>query len=541
MASWRYDNLSRKELIDILNQTSDMEKLLTPTGGSFMPDTKTINGKVEFQIWRAELKRILQTLKQQPLIVETIELLDNGFKTGWTDEKDFINLQAKLKVIATHLDDYFDNPEEVENAVNTQKLKKGTKVHTAFDEYTLIKQVGSGGNGRVFSAKNPNDELFAIKFVEKNISSDKLKRFKNEIHFCEYHEHKNIVKILDRGYAFLDDKDFVFYVMPLMAETLKDKIKAGISHEYIVNIFIGILQGLKYAHTHKAIHRDIKPENILFAEDSLEPIICDFGIAHFAEEDLLTAVETRVADRMANFQYAAPEQRNRGSEIKPQTDIYAAALILNEMFTGEIPLAGGHKTIDSVNEDYKYLDDLFDQLFKQEPDDRLYPEEVIISELKRLAETYRKEKEKIKLQSVVNEMISPDEFETKITNIEYKDGYLVFTFDKKLPTEWIHTIIHGSYTCGCILGYEHERLDKVSDTTLRMHLRGRDDDSTIKSLVGYVKSWVETVNRDYTASIKRKIADEYRKNENERKAEIKKIEKENQMSSKISAMLSDLL
>ena len=43
------------------------------------------------------------------------------------------------------------------------------------------------------------------------------------------------------------------------------------------------------------------------------------------------------------------------------------------------------------------------------------------------------------------------------------------------------------------------------------------------------------------ASIKRKIADEYRKKENDRKAEIEKIEKENKMSSKISAMLSDLL
>ena len=533
--------MSRQELIDVLNQTSDMEKLLTPTGGRFMPDTKTINSKVKFQIWRAELKRILQMLKQQPLIVETLELLDNGFKTGWTDEKDFINLQAKLKVIAEHIDDYFDDQEEARNIVNSQKLKKGTKVHTAFDEYTLIKQVGSGGNGRVFSAKNPNDEFFAIKFVEKNISADKLKRFKNEIHFCECHEHKNIVKILDRGYAFLDDKDFVFYVMPLMEETLKDKIKAGIPHENIVNIFVGILQGLNYAHNHKAIHRDIKPENILFAKDSLEPVICDFGIAHFAEEDLLTAVETRVADRMANFSYAAPEQRNRGSEIKPQTDIYAAALILNEMFTGKIALAAGYKTITSVNEDYKYLDDLCDQLFKQEPDDRLYPEEVIISEMKRLAEAHHKEQEKIKLQSVVNEMIAPDEFEAKIINIEYKDGCLVFTYDKILPIAWTDTMLYGSYPHSAVIGYEHEKLKKVDGKTLRMDLKGREDEDFIKRLVGYVKNWTATVNREYTGSIKQLVLDEYTRKERKRIDQIEKMEKENKMSSKISSMLSELL
>ena len=191
------------------------------------------------------------------------------------------------------------------------KLAKGQTVYTAFSQYELIKQIGSGGNGRVFSAKDPDGEEFAIKFVEKHQSSTKLKRFKNEINFCEQHKHKNIVPILDRGQAFLDGKDFVFYVMPLYAETLKDKIKAGIPHENILEIFIGLVEGLKFSHEQGSIHRDIKPENIMFAEGSLVPVICDFGIAHFAEEDLLTVVETKATDRMANFQYAAPEQRKK--------------------------------------------------------------------------------------------------------------------------------------------------------------------------------------------------------------------------------------
>ena len=167
----------------------------------------------------------------------------------------------------------------------------------------------------------------------------------------------------------MDDKDYVFYVMPLYAESLKKKIKEGIPHENILDIFIGLLKGLKYSHEQGSIHRDIKPENIMFAEGSLVPVICDFGIAHFAEEDLLTVVETKVTDRMANFQYAAPEQRKRGGNICFQTDIYALALILNEMFTGEIPQAAGHKRIADVNADYKYMDDLFDMLFKQDPND----------------------------------------------------------------------------------------------------------------------------------------------------------------------------
>ena len=87
-------------------------------------------------------------------------------------------------------------------------MLKGAKIQTAFDEYTLIKQVGSGGNGHVFSAESSTGDSVAIKFVEKNIPTNKLKRFKNEIFFCERHSHKNIVEILDRGYVVLDNTEY---------------------------------------------------------------------------------------------------------------------------------------------------------------------------------------------------------------------------------------------------------------------------------------------------------------------------------------------
>ena len=178
--------MAQKELTNILKRTSQIEKLLKPTGGSFMPNVKTINRNPDFQIWKTELKRELQRVKQDSLVVDILQLLDNGFKNGFTDEKDFIDLKGKLSVISSHLDDYFE--EQIEPDVEVKKMKKGTVVKTAFDEYTLIKQVGSGGNGRVFSATNEHGESVAIKFVERNISANKLKRFKIEMHFCENHQ-----------------------------------------------------------------------------------------------------------------------------------------------------------------------------------------------------------------------------------------------------------------------------------------------------------------------------------------------------------------
>lgn len=531
--------MEKQELLSLLNQTSNIEKLLTPLGGNFMPGLKSINRKPDFQIWKAELKRLLLRLKQDDLVLEILSILNVGFQNGYTDEKDFINLKGRLEVLSRHIDDYFDD--EKEEKIVSQKLKKGTIVKTVFDEYTIIEQIGEGGNGRVFLATTVAENKVALKFIERNIGGDKLKRFKNEIAFCEHNKHKNIVEIQDRGYAFLNDKDYVFYVMPLYKETLKDKIKNGIPHEKVLDIFIGLLEGLKFAHEHKSIHRDIKPENIMFEQDSFEPIICDFGIAHFAEEDLLTMVETKVTDRMANFQYAAPEQRQRGGNVCFQTDIYALALILNEMFTREIPQAAGYKKIETVNSEYKYLDDLFDQLFKQKPEDRLYPEIQILSELRVLAERYKRDAEKERLKSVINEVVEPEEFNPTIVDLKFKGGALYFVFDTILPTDWFQMLAYGSYNRSCQMGYECNRLQKVDKNTILMPIRGDESKETITTLVSNVKSWVKTVSQKYSLNAKQQAIAEQRRKEEARIAEIKRIEKEEAMNSTINSVLKDLL
>lgn len=531
--------MGKQEFVNVLDKRDEIEKLLTPMGGNFMPGLKTISRKKEFLDWKEELKYQLEGIKQTPLIIETLQLLNHGFKNGLTDEKEFFELQGKLKTISSHINDFFDEQTERKYMVESPKLKKGTNIRTAFDEYTLVKQVGEGGNGRVFSAKNTSEENVAIKFVEKNIGKDKIKRFKNEISFCEHHKHKNIVAIQDRGYAYLDDKDYVFYVMPLYSETLKDKIKIGLPHEKILDIFVGLLAGLKFAHEHGSIHRDIKPENIMFAEGSYEPVICDFGIAHFAEEDLLTVVETKATDRMANFQYAAPEQRKKGGDVCFQTDIYALALILNEMFTGEIPQAAGYKRIKDINKDYAYLDDVFEQLFIQEPHQRLYPEDKILSEMKLLADKYKRDQEKLKLQNVINEVVTPEDFEAKIVNVEFTNGNLVFSFDKSLPNEWLQIIRSGDYTHSALMGYEPTDLRAEDYNKLLIPLRYSASDNSIKTIMKYVKEWVKTTNAKYSETIKRKAYEEQRSKENNRKAQIEKLEKENQINSTINSILAD--
>ena len=118
------------------------------------------------------------------------------------------------------------------------------------------------------------------------------------------------------------------------------------------------------------VHRDLKPENILYDHDSNTLLIADFGIAWFAEDELYTAVETKDNGRLANFQYAAPEQRDRGAQVDQRADIYSLACILNEMFTPEIPYGTAYKAIGAVAPDFEYLDEVVDQMLRRGPEER---------------------------------------------------------------------------------------------------------------------------------------------------------------------------
>lgn len=412
-------------------------------------------------------------------------------------------------------------------------LKKGNVVYTAFNEYTLEKQIGQGGNGKVWRVKDKNGDFYAIKFLERKNTSKVLKRFKNETFFCIRHSHKNILEILDYGTAGID---FVFYVMPLFHETLRDKIKSGLEPDEIVEIFVGVIEGLAYAHGNGAIHRDIKPENILFRESSSCPVIADFGIAHFEEDDLATIIKTKKGDRMANFMYAAPEQRKKDGESYPETDIYAAALLLNEMFTHEVPQAGGYKTIEDVNPGYAYLDRLFEQLFQQNPHDRLYPEAEILKNMALFAEQANFEKEKKRLQQTVIKMEGVDESNYSVISVKYDKGRLMFDLGKRINDMWLQVLNNelGSYTS--ILGYGPEKVSKMGDSVLVMPLSSGEQESTIRSIVGNVKDWVRKANPIYNSKMKRQAELELKAKEQEKARRLKEMEQENRMKEFVASL-----
>lgn len=200
--------------------------------------------------------------------------------------------------------------------------------------------------------------------------TSKRKRFKNEIEFCRRNRHQNILTVHDVGLVADGKTSTPFYVMRRYPQTLRKRmheVRSGAENLHLVS---KIMDGLEAAHLVGVVHRDVKPENVLVDPADAGLVLADFGIAHFSEDLLITAIETKPADRLANFQYSAPEQRVRGGKVDQRADIFALGLMVNELFTGLVPHGANYKRIGSVDSAYAFLDDLVDQMLHQAPEQR---------------------------------------------------------------------------------------------------------------------------------------------------------------------------
>ena len=139
-----------------------------------------------------------------------------------------------------------------------------TQKKSSIDEYTIIKELGSGSYAKIVLAKyNLNGNEYAIKQIDKNIV-DKLEKH-YEIHIekqCLIQlKHPNIIKM---NKAFQDD-NFLYFVLEYCANrdlgiliNCLGKFNYKLAQFYLAEILSAII----YMHKEGIYHRDIKPENI---------------------------------------------------------------------------------------------------------------------------------------------------------------------------------------------------------------------------------------------------------------------------------------
>src|SRR5579863_246743 len=185
--------------------------------------------------------------------------------------------------------------------------------NTTAEVYTAEQVEGEGATSVVHRVRDSAGDLWALKCLKpEQATSTRTKRFLNELHFCQNLTHRNIIRVVDHGFVMQGNKKCPFFVMPLFASTLRKIMTSSINPNLIPYYFSKLLDGVEAAHLMGVWHRDLKPENVLHDPSADELIVSDFGIAHFQAEAMITTVETRPQERLANFQYAAPEQRVSG-------------------------------------------------------------------------------------------------------------------------------------------------------------------------------------------------------------------------------------
>lgn len=366
---------------------------------------------------------------------------------------------------------------------------------TPFDIYTEIGPLGEGGAGRVYEVQNETGERFALKCLSPDkITSERRKRFKNEIGFCQRAVHRNIVRVLDTGLVDINGTMCPFYVMPKCQATLR-KLMGSMQAGQILPLFAQILDGVEAAHKLNVWHRDLKPENILWDGQSI--IVADFGIAHFEAEEIYTAVETKVASRMANFMYSAPEQRARGALVDHRADVFSLGLLLNEMFTREVPQGAGYRSIASVAPDLAYLDQIVEKMIQNSPDQRYQNIEGIKGDLighknafvalQRLDESRRQ---------VVPSSTPPAFRSIQIVNLDYSDGVLSLQLNDNVPSGWAQEFQQPRGGYSHILGYGPDKF-RIQGNTLSINVR--ESETLIQDVVNHAKAYVDAANRGYVS------------------------------------------
>ena len=131
-------------------------------------------------------------------------------------------------------------------------------------------------------------------------------------------------------------------------------------------------------------------------------------------------------------------------------DIYALALMLNEMFTGSVPHGTSYPLIANTSADNAFLDPLVSSMLANNPADR--PKD--IAAVKRSIEKYQSEAvSQQKISKIDNTVIREDEIDDPlahqpptIIDLNWDKGVLTLIFDQPISEGWRQALLNmGNY------------------------------------------------------------------------------------------------
>ena len=205
------------------------------------------------------------------------------------------------------------------------------------DDYELLEEIGAGGFGRVYRARDLGLERdVAIKVLHPSLTADPgvMERFRREAQLAARLRHPNIVSIYD----IMGRAGLTWYTMELVpGANLAQVVQrhGTLSVDQTERLLLEGLSALEHAHAMGLIHRDLKPENMLIEPDG-RLRITDFGLALALRAGVRFGGAT---SRSGTPQFAAPEQL-LGERVDQRADLYSLAAVGYFALVGRPPFAG---------------------------------------------------------------------------------------------------------------------------------------------------------------------------------------------------------
>lgn len=218
-----------------------------------------------------------------------------------------------------------------------------TLVRQAFQgRYEVEREIGKGGNARIFLARGPEGEPVALKILHPELLvSVAADRFLREIKLASQLDHPHIAHLLDSG-----ERDWlVYYVMTYVeGATLRQLMaqRGRLSVPDTRRVADNLLDALEHAHAKGIIHRDVKPENVVISPNGA--VLLDFGIARAvwaSGSDRLT----RSGIAVGTSTYMSPEQITALQEIDLRSDLYSLGCVLFECLAGQPPFTHRNEAV----------------------------------------------------------------------------------------------------------------------------------------------------------------------------------------------------
>ena len=233
-----------------------------------------------------------------------------------------------------------DDPGRVDKPVRTAKRsERFAEMLGELGDYELLEEVGRGGQGVVFRARQKSlNRTVALKVITLGqwASEAHLKRFRREAEAAASLDHPSIVPIYEVG----ERDGSCYFSMKFVEGGQLDEVvrRAPVSISQTAELIAKIARTVHYAHEHGILHRDIKPGNILLDQHG-EPHLTDFGLARLVESE---STVTRTLEVLGTPSYMAPEQAvGNNAAVSTATDVYGLGAVLYQLLTGQPPFAGG--------------------------------------------------------------------------------------------------------------------------------------------------------------------------------------------------------